>query len=392
VVAPVVHVSFSSSGGAGSVARTLVSAQLRRGRDAQLLTVIEQTLRTQPMKSPGHTATAALDEYLIKSPRFPSPISLLRDGTPSHIFQEIPAGSIVHLHGTNGAITLNELQKLSKNHRVVWTLHDMNTFTGACHYALACTEYLRSCERCPAVRSVFQESVTRHHTAKAVALSRARDLTLVAPSAWLQEAAGSSSIFADRDVEMIPNPYADVFTMPRFASTHRAQNNPPKALTLGVVAANLSDPLKNVSEAVEVASALNAAGTDTTVHLIGSGGHEFTAPFVKRRGRMDSEDLAAFYADCDVLVVPSLAENSPLVIAEAASQGCPVFARDTGGVASLVASLGMGAVYTEASRLRSLLAGHTRPTAVDRSQLSSRAAELCGPDSVANQYDEVYQR
>ena len=40
---------------------------------------------------------------------------------------------------------------------IVWTLHDMNPFTGGCHYSGDCGKFRESCGACPELQSTIQE-------------------------------------------------------------------------------------------------------------------------------------------------------------------------------------------------------------------------------------------
>jgi glycosyltransferase involved in cell wall biosynthesis len=71
---------------------------------------------------------------------------------------------------------------------------------------------------------------------------------------------------------------------------------------------------------------------------------------IRFEGAFDRADLAAAYAEIDVLVVPSLwLENSPLVIHEAFAAGIPVVAARIGGIVDLVRDGENGVLYEAAS-------------------------------------------
>jgi glycosyltransferase involved in cell wall biosynthesis len=53
-------------------------------------------------------------------------------------------------------------------------------------------------------------------------------------------------------------------------------------------------------------------------------------------GRQSSENLARIYADADLLVLPSVSEAAPLVVAEAMACGTPVIATRIAGIPALV--------------------------------------------------------
>ena len=132
----VTHISFSSAGGAGTVAHTLMRAQRESGREAQFAHIIDSDLRTRPLRNPLHTVAAGVDHYVVKAPGFAAPISLFRDRLGTAFEARIRTSDVIHLHGYNGALPLDDLASMAEGKRVVWTLHDMNPFTGVCHYSL----------------------------------------------------------------------------------------------------------------------------------------------------------------------------------------------------------------------------------------------------------------
>ena len=388
---PIIHVNFSQTGGAGQLAHTLATAQTSAGRDSRVLSIIEGTLRTEPLTSPIHTASAGIDRYLIQSPTFSAPISLLRDQGPSNILNLIPEHAVVHLHGYNGALSLGDIAAISSRQKLVWTFHDMNPFTGACHYALGCTSFSAGCDDCPAVRPAFRPLVSHHHRAKMKAFALTETASLVAPSEWLARLARTSSIFDARSVSVIPNPYAPAFEKQSSGPSDPSPARSEKSVTVGVVAADLLDPVKNVAEAVAAFRRARERNPSLRLALVGARGEEYAGPGVEIMGALKNEALPAFYSLCDVIVMPSLAENAPLVIIEASSQGCPTLAREAGGSPELLTRLGFGSVYTSAHQLSELLESFTPLTLAARTALRDKTHEVFSPSTVAKQYDEVYE-
>ncbi len=270
----VAHVSFSASGGAGGVASLLVEEQRHRGMDARLFSVIERDLRSQPFMAPLHTAAAVLDNYLIKHPDFDAPISLLRDRPRGMDWSVLLGFDVVHLHGINGALDLATVAKNLANTHLVWTLHDMNPFTGACHFALGCDGFTRSSEKCPATRLLFQPLVEKSLTDKRKAVQHLKNLTVVSPSRWLALEAGGSSLFSDKQIHIINNPVGEEF----FDVTPAEKiDTRPESLVVGVIAQNLSDPRKNVAEAHRAFLKLIDRGVSAQMFLIGDGGTNLPA-------------------------------------------------------------------------------------------------------------------
>lgn len=61
---------------------------------------------------------------------------------------------ISHLHWVAGFIEVpGNTDFLARKKKIVWTLHDLNLFTGGCHYADGCDKYLTQCGACPQLGS-----------------------------------------------------------------------------------------------------------------------------------------------------------------------------------------------------------------------------------------------
>jgi len=393
VALSVAHVSFSASGGAGGVASLLVEEQRHRGMDARLFSVIDRDLRSQPFTAPLHTAAAVLDHYLIKHPDFDAPISLLRDRTGGMDWSVLRGFDVVHLHGINGALDLATVAKHLANTRLVWTLHDMNPFTGTCHFALGCDGFTRSCEKCPATRLLFQPLVEKSLADKRIALQHLKNLTVVSPSRWLASEAGRSSLFADKQIHIINNPVGDEFFEVAPAKKNDMKQND---LVVGVIAQNLSDSRKNVAEAHRAFLRLIDRGVSAQMFLIGDGGDEFAGHNIHRLGRLSAEHIISQLDSWDILLNPSRAENAPLTIIEAAARGCPSLVANEGGMSAMVSELGQGSTYDSETELTDALeAKSTVPHSArnqHRSTLVSRARELYAVSSVVDSYLEVYQK
>jgi len=387
----ITHVSFSSAGGAGSVARILSDEQRRRGQDSQLISVITSDLRKSPLSAPLHTMAAGIDEYIVKAADFSSPISVLRDQVNGLGMSDLARADIIHLHGINGAMRLEELHSVPKHTRVVWTLHDMNPFTGACHYSLGCEGFKSSCSRCPAVKSVFYKRVSDLLTTKKEAVAKVPNLSVVSPSRWLAEEAKHSMVFASHSISVIPNPIDPIFLGENSASAKTDETSSSRII---VVAKNLSDPVKQVGTAVRAFHSAFPHKGNATLTLVGSGGKEFEGEGVTLTGPLAKSDLAQAFAQSDVLIVPSKGENAPLVIGEAAASGCLPLVASVGGMGEMVSALQHGSVFEHTEELIHHLTALRQVSVATKRQLRAairrNAVLLYSPSAAATEYDKVY--
>ena len=372
------------------MARSLSEAQSQHGRDSSLHTVIASNLRAKPFSAPLHTLSAATDDFLVRNPDFDSPISLFRDERTGVLQRTIGKPDIIHLHGINGALSLADIATTWPDTRVVWTLHDMNPFTGACHYSLECSGYEGTCHSCPAVRRAWHRKVMVNLDRKRDELSQIKDLTLVAPSTWLADQAKRSSALRGRKIAVIPNPVNPQFTEDK---TQEAAHQ-DKTFRIVVIAQTLSDPVKDVATTVDAFTRAGLASSGAELVLVGHGGEGFIGGGIRAAGSLSSGGLQNVLAQSDVLVVSSRAENAPLVIAEAASAGVLPIVRAVGGMPEMVALLGLGHTFTSSSTLETLLITESQTTPSKRHKrraaIHSRAKAVWGSDCAIALYDKVY--
>lgn len=380
------------------MAAQLAESQRNLGWDARLLTLTQSNLRQNPLSLPVHTLLAGIDDFALRSPDFGGLISLKRDLLATSFGQEISSAAIIHLHWINGVTSLERIAALAPQARVVWTLHDMNPFTGACHQSFGCTRFTTDCSQCPAVRSYAQKSVAKGLAKKASAYQTMNNLTIVTPSRWLQSLARESHAMQGRDIQLIPNPVRDIFAQP--VNNSRGSDGAPSALPTTqfcLVAKDLDDPLKNVDFATAAVAQARTTNPDVSLVLVGKNGHRFrNLPGVTVTGELGALAIREILLQSCALLLPSLAENAPMVMAEAACVGTPTIAHDIAPLSEMVETLRHGSLVSTVEEMaEEMLNGlahrpDERPE-TKRGQLASVARELFGASEVAARYLDIYR-
>jgi glycosyltransferase involved in cell wall biosynthesis len=258
------------------------------------------------------------------------------------VVEQLPQCDVVNLHWVTGFVDYESFFMHVPGHvPVVWTMHDMNVFTGGCHYDRGCGKYTAACGACPVIGSNRERDVSRRVWKRKQRILRTIPegrLHLVSPSRWLADASGESSLLADRPIAVIPNGMdTDVFA-PRDRSFARdVLGIPEKAGVILFVAETMDDPRKGFGLLVEALGHL--AGTASLVAIsVGRSppGIELPVPHL-HLGSVESERLLSqVYSAADVFAIPSLQDNLPNTVLESLACGTPVVGFAVGGIPDMV--------------------------------------------------------
>lgn len=273
--------------------------------------------------------------------------SPLWTGTDISTHPLIQAADIIHLHWINfGFLSLRSLEKLfSLGKPVVWTMHDMSTFTGGCHYSRECQHYLTHCRHCPYLKHPSATDLSYRVFEKKSQLFQKANLTLVSPSEWLADLARHAASTRHLPAYAIPNPIDTQIFKPK--NTKGELGLAPHKKWILFAGVNTQDPRKGF------------AYFKSATHLLADRAHEWgvvvfgkTSPEalndlgleVKSLGSLPAHEVTKVYQAADVMVVPSLEDNYPNTVIEAMACGTPVVGFDTGGIPEQILHLRTGYV------------------------------------------------
>lgn len=226
---------------------------------------------------------------------------------------------------------------------VIWTFHDMWPFTGGCHYALDCTEYMRSCGQCPYLKHPGEYDLSRRIWLKKKELFKAGKFTAITPSKWLRECALSSSLLKGLDVKVIHNPI-DNFTFQaadREQACRKLELDPAKKYILfgAATVKNVMKGYSYFSEAIKLLSEEVDPG-QVEILLFGKSRGDVADPFPLTTRNIafvrSEETLALLYSVAHLFVIPSLQDNLPNTVIESMLCGTPVVGFKTGGIPEMI--------------------------------------------------------
>lgn len=314
-------------------------AQVKRTDDNTVLGSATKWARVMGALRP-HLDAAPVQLYPNRQKTLFSP-ACLPENTASRVAVYNP--DIVHLFWVNGGFVRIETLKRFKR-PIVWTLHDMWSFTGGCHYDDGCGKFQQSCGACPILQSKYERDLSRRIWKRKQTSWEGLPIVLVATSRWLADMARSSSLFEGRRVEVIPNGIDTETYKPINKEMARAAYNLPhdKRLVLFSAFGATTDKRKGNQFLVQALNRMAEAGWDSKIELVIIGASEPESPpdlkmKVHYVGHLyDEISQVLLYSAADVVVAPSMQENLSNTVMEALACGTPVVAFRIGGMPDMI--------------------------------------------------------
>lgn len=390
------HITFSKTGGAGIVAETIANAQRELGHDATVLTVVDSDLRSEPLKKPVVTMAAALDQWALSSHSEKTLFSPLRGNLESLDSSKIRPDSIIHLHWMPGVMNHQSVKALlDSGRKVVWTLHDMNPFTGGCHHSRDCEQFTQGCSSCPQAKGPFR-GLVKVNLQRRVLERRYPNLRVVSPTKWMFEQAQQSAVFRGQESVVVSNPIGESFFSPTQRPIARKHLGMHEDDFVGVVIAkDLSDTNKNIWQVLNAfEEASKHSNRQLTLLLIGKNGASFSSDHVQIKwvGELEHNQIVGTASAADLFLSGSIAESAGMTVIEGAAMGVPSVALANGGTSSQIEN-GRTGILTQdfgsfVSGIVDLVDDPKRLSTLGN--LARAYAQNYRPDLIATKYIELY--
>ena len=374
----VVHISAHDRfGGAARAAYRLHAGLRELGCDSAMLVGVRDSddpdVRVfQPPSDPAgrmirygrrKNLAASMARYRNSRPAGGEMFSDDRSEHQAALLAQIPECDVIHLHWVAGLFDYRAfLPAAGRRASLVWTLHDMNAFTGGCHYDRGCGRFAEQCGCCPQIGSHDSNDLSRavwKRKKTAFAAIPAGGLHMVTPSRWLAREAQRSPLLKGVSVSTIPyGMNAEAFA-PREKSFARAVLGIPANARVLLFAAHwIGEERKGFRFLAEALSGMTNVPDLFLLSLGKSGGTPTLSIPHRNLGYVESEHLLSLvYSAADVFVLPSMQDNLPNTMLESLACGTPVAAFRVGGVAEVLEDgvTGMLAEPGDAGSLRSAI-------------------------------------
>ncbi len=419
----ILHITHSDTGGAGIAAVRLHEALLENGEDSKLLTFHKYTngiaehylydekeasrfplMVSVKSKLDGilrrlnlgadyygrfirrHIAGKAVDHQMIN-------FTISRNHLENHPL--VKDADIIHLHWASGGVMDfgRFFSRLSK--KVVWTLHDMNPFTGGCHYAYDCLEYTQDCQSCPQLDGARNPSVTRHQLAKKIAAMRCfkGELSIVTPSEWLMTCSQKSTLFNGLRHRSIYNVVDGSECYLEDKRACRQKHSIPQDKKVMLCIASPSDPRKGGDVLLDAFDLM--AHKDVLLCIVGGVFEELREhPSILQFGYVrDKAIKREIYNAVDVFVLPTMADNFPNTVVESLRCGTPVVSFAIGGISEQITQC--NGVLVETRDAQSLAKGldhfFDTQSSYDPDSIAEESARKYAVNKVVSQHVDLYE-
>jgi glycosyltransferase involved in cell wall biosynthesis len=414
----VVHLNTSDLiGGAARAAYRLHMGLCSLGHDSSMLVVKKNSSDpTVAIFKPERNLYNLLRRYVLKKridqsfakyktsgPADWEPFSVDRSQYGGTLLQQLAVCDVINLHWIANFVDYNSFfSKVPKKIPIVWTLHDMNAFTGGCHYNQCCKKYYESCGACKQLGSKNTLDLSRQVWLRKWKVFQEIDhrrLHIVTPSQWLAKEAKRSSLFKRYPVSVIPYSLdTEVFSVRERSISRSALDIPLNAKVVLFVAAGTNNKRKGFAYLAKALIALSHL-PELFLVLVGNAEPQISDNIAHLHlGRIDNDRiLSLVYSAADLFVIPSIQDNLPLTVLESMACGTPIIGFNVGGIPDIVKENITGLLVPEGDTfalgkaIGKLLGNKDR-----LSEMSANcrrvAIEEYSIDVQAHRYEKIYKR
>jgi glycosyltransferase involved in cell wall biosynthesis len=247
---------------------------------------------------------------------------------------------------------------------VVWSLHDMNPFTGGCHHAGDCERFTTHCHDCPQLKNPSpRDDAFRFFEIKQQCYA-GKNLHVISSSDWMSAQARRSALLRHaKSFHTIPLGLdTESFNPIDKSCARQALAIDSERFVVGFASADLSSHDKGGALLVEALRAL-ADKAKIMLLVFGAGKLPDRGGRSEPDGRYQIIELGSvssprlqslFYSACDVFAAPSRIESFGLTALEAMACGTPVVAFHAGGLVDIVADGKTGLLETKVGSVAGL--------------------------------------
>ena len=409
----ILHLNTFDTGGAAIAAKRLHLALLEQGVESKMLFVkkasnaIEETFEVEARTFTLWDRLKVKTKALLKQPiGYWQQLNHHLKGQDSNmglfslpysdfdltLNEHIKWADVINLHWVPSMWDYNLFQKLNKP--IVWTLHDMNVFTGGCHYTGNCIGFTTDCKNCPQLLGTRNSDLSHKVLSYKQKQTRQVSITYIALCDWMKNSLRSSLIYKNEDIFKIYNSLDTKIFKPINQTKARAALSVPldRKIVLFV-----SERIDNQRKGGSLLPVIIQKLKEENIHFYSIGApkvEEIDDNLFQLGIIQDEETMAKVYNIADVLIVPSTEDNLPNVMLEALCCGLPVVSFSNGGMNEIIKPGENGLLVkeqTSEAMIRAVEEYFLNSNKYDKVNISENAQSLFNASNQAKAYIEVYQ-
>ncbi len=258
--------------------------------------------------------------------------------TSDYDFTHLPVykdADIIHLHWVANFLDYRFFKQNKKP--IVWTLHDMNPFTGGCHYSMECYKYKKKCSECIQLSGTIDTNNAYYNLKFKKKMLPTKHIEIVTPSNWLALHSQKSNLFKKYSHTTIPNTLdLTIYTRLNKDDCRQKLNLPLNVPILLFVSENIQNHRKGFAHLINSIGDLQIPN----LQLACVGKFPENIDFMENLhflGEIHDERMMAIaYNAADVFILPSEEDNLPNVILESLCTGTPVIAFPNSGAKEII--------------------------------------------------------
>ncbi|MEQ8563054.1 MAG: glycosyltransferase [Cytophagales bacterium] len=297
---------------------------------------------------------------------------------------------IINLHWVAGFIDYPSFFRLNKK-PLFWTLHDMNPFTGGCHYSLGCDGYTRDCKNCPQLYGSTDTNYSREllEIKKESILDAEIKPVIISPSIWLKKHSKASIAFSQcKHYHILYSLDTEQFK-PRDKKLSREILGIPQSRNVVLFVAesiyNKRKGFDNLKQLID-----NNSDPNTLYCSVGKGSSFLNGDSYMHLGLIHDERLMSMvYSAADLFLITSKEDNYPNTVIEALCCGCPILGLNNGGIPEMVDEHS-GLILSTEDSLDTALVKLIENDKFSRAQISTRARSKYTLENQASAYYNLY--
>ena len=306
--------------------------------------------------------------------------------------EHIKWADVINLHWVPSMWDYNLFQKLNKP--IVWTLHDMNPFTGGCHYSRDCRRFTEDCKNCPQLDGTRNPNFASKLLEYKRKYMKLNNISYVTLCDWMITRLEDSSVFKDEKVYKIYNSLnTDIFKPFNKRKVRKSLGVPLDRKIVLFVSERRDNYRKGGYMLLQIIRKLK----EKSYYFYAIGASEvpnLDDNLVQLGVIQDEKTMATVYNIADVLIVPSTEDNLPNVMLEALCCGLPVVSFSNGGMNEIIKP-GENGLLVEEQTPEAMISAvkeyFLNSGNYDKSNISENAQSLFNASNQAKAYIKVYQ-